>query len=635
MQTPQGRARRFLDQFPALAATVATALAAGVATAHDDVAGTRYVAPEGVDSDDCDHRDAPCRTLEYAFSQLRPGDAVKVGAGTYDLSGFNLEELLFGKQGLRAGYSAADDFATDDPVAHRAYVRGADPRFVQTLIAFGFTPVDEAGVPIPREKVQAQAATPCSGGLAGTFPCWNIDFLAQIPLTSFSTQPLSVANLWGFVDRDDNREYVIVGLRNGTAVVDVTTPESPREVATIPGVTNAWREVKVYQVFDAAANRHRAYAYITTEGAGAGLQIIDLSDLPATATLANTLHDLSTSHTLYLANVDYATGMALPGATPFLYVAGADLLGGRYRIYSLADPVNPTLVATNPGAPGAPTPYMHDSTSVLLTDNRTTQCAAAHNPCEVLIDFNVERVDLWDVTDKAAPAFLGSATYPNARYIHSGWPTTDQRYVIVHDELDELRIPGLHTSIYTLDIGDLRAPTITTSFTGADTTTDHNGYTVGDRYYLAHYRRGLVIHDLADPRALREVGWFDTFLLPVANVAGTDGAWGVYPFLPSGTLAVSDISNGLFLLKRNETSATPPATPAPSPPGLGGGGGGGTLGGATGGALLALLAWLATRRAWLAVQPAACCRRRRGTSTGGRIREIGPPVDVAGMNRAN
>ncbi len=60
-----------------------------------------------------------------------------------------------------------------------------------------------------------------------------------------------------------------------------------------------------------------------------------------------------------------------------------------------------------------------------------------------------------------------------------------------------------------------------------------------------------MIFDAANPTQLREIGSFDTFLAPAADVAGTDGAWGVYPFLPSGTVVVSDITNGLFVLKDN------------------------------------------------------------------------------------
>jgi choice-of-anchor B domain-containing protein len=572
--------------------------AAANAFASDDTRGTRYVDAQGVDEGECGDRHDPCRTLTYALRYAELGDSVKLAAGTYDLSGLDLEATLFGKQGLRGGFSTDDEFAASDPDSHPTFVTGADPRFITNLYAHGFTPIDASGTPIARPVQKAQPPANCVSGRAGNFPCWNVDYLAQIPLTSFASQPASASNLWGYVDRDDNREYVVIGLRNGTSIVEVTDPANPRQVTTIAGISSPWREVKTYQVFDPVLNRHRAYAYVSSEGPGAGLQVIDLTDLPASATLATTLTDISTSHTLYVSNVDYATGVALSGAQAFLYVAGSNLGNGRYRLYSLANPAQPALVTTSPGRAGDADPYMHDSASVLITDNRTTQCALAHNPCEVLIDFNVLSVDLWDVTDKSAPVFLGASSFPNARYIHSGWPTADQRHVIVHDELDELRIAGLRTSIYTLDIGDLRTPTFTTSYTGPDTTTDHNGYTIGNRYYLAHYRRGLVIFDIADPRALREVAYFDTFLTPSANAAGTDGVWGVYPFLPSGTIAVSDIENGLFLLKRNETTTTPPPT---------GGGGGGIGGGSSGGggslgvlAALLLGALVAARTRWRA-----------------------------------
>jgi hypothetical protein len=93
-----------------------------------------------------------------------------------------------------------------------------------------------------------------------------------------------------------------------------------------------------------------------------------------------------------------------------------------------------------------------------------------------------------------------------------------------------------------------------------------------------------VIFDLTNPRDLKEIGSFDTYLSPSANSAGTDGAWGVYPFLTSGTLLVSDIENGMFVLKKNETLPPPVVTPPPAGGGSSssggisnGGGGGGAL----------------------------------------------------------
>jgi choice-of-anchor B domain-containing protein len=335
----------------------------------------------------------------------------------------------------------------------------------------------------------------------------------------------------------------VLGLRNGTAIVEVTDPANPRQVVTVPGNASPWREVKVYQTFDAGTNRWRAYAYVTTEAANSGLQTIDMSGLPLTAGLASTNLDTASQHTLYVANVDYATNTALPGMTPVLYLAGANVGGGSWRAYSLANPAFPAFIGSAPT-----TRYMHDSTGFVVTDARTAQCAPGHSPCEVLVDFNVEAVELWDVTNKLQPILLGTATNPNNRYIHSGWPTANASHVIFHDELEEIQL-GLPTRLYTLDLADLRAPTVQVSHTGPTSTTDHNGYVRGTSYYVSHYRRGVVVYDASNPNALVEIASFDNYVSPGSDIAGTDGTWGVYPFLPSGNLLVSDIENGLFVLR--------------------------------------------------------------------------------------
>ena len=77
---------------------------------------------------------------------------------------------------------------------------------------------------------RSAAAAACTQGIAGQFPCRNLDFPVAGPLAQFSSRPVSAANVWGFVDLNDNREYAVLGLRNGTAIVEVTDPANPREV---------------------------------------------------------------------------------------------------------------------------------------------------------------------------------------------------------------------------------------------------------------------------------------------------------------------------------------------------------------------------------------------------------------------
>jgi choice-of-anchor B domain-containing protein len=534
-------------------------LLATTVSSHDEDIGARFVHSAGANTSSCLDHHSPCQGIPYALAQASPGNVTKVTAGIYDMTGVAPESFLFGTTKAAGGFGAADHFHASDPLANPTILLGVEPRFRQALAKQGFLwAADrsaaehgrfEDGTGTAALQNTQGAATSCAQGFAGQFPCRNVDFLAQLPLAGFSTAPASMANLWGFVDLNDNREYAVIGLRNGTAIVDVSNPTSPREVVTVAGIASSWREVKIYQYRDTAANRYRAYAYVSTEAAGAGLQVIDLSGLPNSASLATTLTDTGRQHTLYISNIDYGSNIVRPGAQAFLYVAGADVAGGSWRVYSLANPASPQLITAAP----AGTQYMHDSTSLYITDSRASQCEPGHSPCQVLVDFNENSVDLWDVTDKSRPFRLSSITYPNVRYTHSGWPSADQQFLFVHDELEEIQL-GLNTQIYTMNLANLRAPTIGTSYQGATTTTDHNGYTKGSFYYVSHYRRGLVVFDATDPLRLREVAHFDTFLQPAANTAGTDGAWGVYPFLPSGTVLISDISNGLFVLQDRAAS---------------------------------------------------------------------------------
>lgn len=151
-------------------------------------------------------------------------------------------------------------------------------------------------------------------------------------------------------------------------------------------------------------------------------------------------------------------------------------------------------------------------------------------------------------------------------------------FIFIQDELDE-RNTGSNSTLRTLDISDLTAPFISNTHTGDTQAIDHNGFTVGNKYYMSNYRRGLTVYNITDPNQPEITGFFDTYPQPSENTATFAGAWGVYPFLPSANILISDSSYGLFVVKEAPNVGAPPApapTPTPTPTNSGGNGGGST-----------------------------------------------------------
>ena len=93
-------------------------------------------------------------------------------------------------------------------------------------------------------------------------PTVNIQFRSNLPFVG-----QTCANICGYAA--NGKEYALVGNRTGTGIVDVTDPTMPILLKQVTALNSLWREIKVY----------RNYAYVTTEAAGQGLQIIDLTKL--------------------------------------------------------------------------------------------------------------------------------------------------------------------------------------------------------------------------------------------------------------------------------------------------------------------------------------------------------------------
>ena len=330
-------------------------------------------------------------------------------------------------------------------------------------------------------------------------------------------------DIWGWADADTSREYALMGLTNGTAFVDVTDPRNPVFLGRLPtqSVDSLWRDIKVY----------RDHAYVVADDAGAhGLQVFDLRRLRGVAGAQTFAADVA------YGDFGTAHNLAIDEASGFAYAVSTDTCGGGLHMIDIRTPNNPLFAGCHD------TVRTHDTQCVVYGGPDTD-----YSGREICVSSNEDHVEVVDVTDKFAPRTLSSTTYPQLRYVHQEWLTEDHRFFLLGDEIDEIDL-DLSTRTHVFDVTDLDAPVHLYAHDLGTSATDHNLYVRGDLVFEANYTSGLRVlrfGDLAE-REIGEAAFFDTF--PSSEAAGFVGAWSVYPYLPSGTIVVSDIENGLFVL---------------------------------------------------------------------------------------
>lgn len=319
----------------------------------------------------------------------------------------------------------------------------------------------------------------------------------------------ALANIGGYVDHDGN-EYALVGTDFGLSIVDVTDPDNPAIRFTVPGANSIWREVKTYHDF----------AYVTTEGGG-GLTIVDLSQLPANVNYYDYNGDGAIANqleTIHALHVDTTKG--------FLYLYGSNIGSGNTLFFDLSDPANPTYAGEYVYPGGGSDAYVHDG----YADNDTLYQSHIYAGFFTVVD----------VTDKANPVLLATQVTPT-EFTHNTWLSVDHKTLFTTDENS-----GSFLGCY--DISDLSNITELARFQTAPGSgaVIHNTHILNDFAVTSWYKEGVVITDVSRPANPVEVGHYDTYAQGSGN--GFNGCWGVYPFLPSGTVVASDIDNGLFVL---------------------------------------------------------------------------------------
>ena len=296
---------------------------------------------------------------------------------------------------------------------------------------------------------------------------------------------------WGYIG-PDGREYALLGVQNGTSIVDITdAPSSTYEVAFIPSAASLWKDIKTY----------RTYAYAVNESGG-GLQIIDLADLPNSATLAGTYNGFTTSHNIYIDT-----------AAAILYAEGTS--GNQsVRVISLADPLNPVQLST----------FGIECHDIYARDN-----------VAYVAEGSSGSIGIYDVSNPSSPALIHRHNIPSPGYVHNVWLSDDGQYMITTEETT-------FETVKYWDISDLGGVVLTSEYLSPPGFIAHNAFIKGNFAYISHYDAGVRVLDVSDPSMIHEVGYYDTY-------AGSGlGCWGTFPYFQSGKIIGSDVETGLWVL---------------------------------------------------------------------------------------
>ncbi len=339
--------------------------------------------------------------------------------------------------------------------------------------------------------------------IAPTFAQQNMNLLSNV------TYAEDANDIWGY--EANGREYALVGLRNGVSIVDVTNATNPVESDYISGPSSTWRDLKTYG----------SYAYVTNETSD-GLLVINLSNLPGTVThqyyepVVNG-SPMGSAHNLYIDEFG------------FIYIVGAnENSGGAIILDANQDALNPPVVALGPSV------YAHD---IYVRDN---------------VMYNSEIYagvfTAYNVANKSNITFMGSQSTPFT-FTHNAWLSDDGKTVFTTDETGDAPIGAYDiTNIGNIqELDEFRPPA-----TVGQGVIPHNVHVQNDFLIISYYTDGVVVVDANRPQTMVQVGQYKTWQ---GASGGFNGCWGAYPFLPSGNVLATDISNGLFVLGANYVRA--------------------------------------------------------------------------------
>lgn len=327
------------------------------------------------------------------------------------------------------------------------------------------------------------------------------------------------SDCWGY--EAGGIAYALMGMAHGVVFIDVTNGDI---IDTVLGPGCGWRDMVTAG----------SYAYGVSE-CGDGLTVMDLQFLPDSV---HKISNLPTDGSSYW----WSHNMCVDSVAGYIYIegwGGSGWTNTNIFIHDISDPANPTFV-TGFSSVGNDIHDMYASGDTVYIANGS-----------------VSSYSIWDVSEKFNPQELAVWVTPTGGYAHNIWPTEDRTHVVTTEETGgrTVKVWNVEDPFNIQLVGEYLGPGLLA----------HNAHVKGDKIYISHYESGLRVIDISDPTDPFEIGAFDTHPNENPNFAG---AWGAFPFSPSGYIYVSNMNERLYVLREkiaviNDTMVieTVPGTP--------------------------------------------------------------------------
>lgn len=351
----------------------------------------------------------------------------------------------------------------------------------------------------------------------------NMVLLSHYNDTSLTRRDSQIWNdVMGWKDTVKNREYMIAGTTDSIYFFDITDPTVIKLCARFWG-TNHNCINRDYYPYD-----HYMYTVSDQCNDLGHLQIFDMQYLPDSVVKVHESDSLGAlTHTIFIEEKRQRMYMQL-NKVPNKNTGQLDRFA--MDIISIADPIAPRKIGTLK----FPAPYEAVRVHEAYVRNDTAYCSSEN-----------AGLFIFDVRDPEHTVLISAIVppYPENAYNHSCWLDSSGRYILFTDEIPE----GKGMKIY--DLKNITEPRLVGSPFRIEGS-PHNSYWMGRYAYTSAYYGGVQVYDLKQVDSPTIGAFYDTY--PATYTEGYKGCWGVWPFLPSGVILASDMSNGLFVLKTTE-----------------------------------------------------------------------------------